>query len=194
MPTEIKEKLIQEELKESYLDYAMYEDNLFSNKPFRKSATTVGAVIGKFHPHGDIAVYDALVRMAQDFNLRYPLIDGHGNFGSIEGFAAAAHRYTEARLSKIAEELLLDLDKNTVDFIPNFDGSLKEPVVLPSKIPNLLINGSSGIAVGMATNMPPHNLVEVCDATLKLMDNNEMDINELIQVLKGPDFPTGGII
>src|SRR3989344_409324 len=220
MPEIIKNKLIQEELKESYLDYAMsvivgralpdardglkpvhrrilfamYEDGLMSNKPFRKSATTVGAVIGKFHPHGDIAVYDALVRMAQPFNLRYPLIEGHGNFGSVEGFSPAAMRYTEARLSKIAEELLLDMDKETVNYLPNFDGSLKEPVVLPSKIPNLLVNGSSGIAVGMATNMPPHNLQEVCDAILKFIDNNEVTIEELMNIIKGPDFPTGGII
>src|SRR3989338_4000583 len=220
MPEIIKNKLIQEELKESYLDYAMsvivgralpdardglkpvhrrilfamYEDGLMSNKPFRKSATTVGAVIGKFHPHGDIAVYDALVRMAQPFNLRYPLIEGHGNFGSVEGFSPAAMRYTEARLSKIAEELLLDMDKETVNYLPNFDGSLKEPVVLPSKIPNLLVNGSSGIAVGMATNMPPHNLQEVCDAILKFIDNNEVTIEELMNIIKGPDFPTGGVV
>jgi len=218
--TEIKEKLIQEELKESYLDYAMsviigralpdvrdglkpvhrrilyamYEDGLTSNKPFKKSATTVGAVIGRYHPHGDIAVYDALVRMAQDFNLRYTLINGHGNFGSIEGFSPAAMRYTEARLSKISEELLADIDKDTVDFIPNFDGTLKEPIILPSTVPNLLINGSSGIAVGMATSMPPHNMGEVCEAILKFIENNEITVEELINYIEGPDFPTGGQI
>lgn len=211
---------ISEELKSSYIDYAMsvivgralpdvrdglkpvqrrilyamYEMGLTSNKPYRKCARIVGDVLGKYHPHGDAAVYDALVRMAQDFTMRYPLIDGQGNFGSIDGDEAAAMRYTEARLAKIAEEMLADIDKETVDFVPNFDNTLKEPSILPAKIPNLLINGSSGIAVGMATNMPPHNLREVCDAIVAFIKNPEISVEELIRYIKGPDFPTGGEI
>lgn len=211
---------ISEELKDSYIDYAMsvivgralpdvrdglkpvqrrilyamYEMGLFSNRPYKKSARIVGEVLGKYHPHGDAAVYDALVRLAQDFSMRYPLIDGQGNFGSIDGDSPAAMRYTEARLAKTAEEMLADIDKNTVDFMPNFDATLKEPVVLPSKIPNLLINGSSGIAVGMATNIPPHNLSDVCDAIVSYINNPEISVEGLIKHIKGPDFPTGGII
>lgn len=174
--------------------YAMRELGLLPNKPFRKSATVVGEVIGKFHPHGDSAVYDALVRMAQDFSLRYPLIEGQGNFGSIYGDPPAAYRYTEAKLSKIAVELLENIDEDTIDFVPNFDGRLKEPTVLPSRIPNLLINGSSGIAVGLATNIPPHNLKEVVDALVALIENPELTVEELIEYIPGPDFPTGAII
>ncbi|MBE8538554.1 DNA gyrase subunit A [Geoglobus acetivorans] len=211
---------ISEELKVSYLDYAMsvivgraipdvrdglkpvqrrilyamYEMGLYSNRPYRKSARIVGDVLGKYHPHGDSAVYDALVRMAQDFNMRYPLIDGQGNFGSIDGDEPAAMRYTEARLTKLAEEMLADIDKETVDFIPNFDATLKEPVVLPARLPNLLINGSSGIAVGMATNMPPHNLREICGAIIAYIENEDITVEELMEYVKGPDFPTGGII
>ena len=221
---EKKEKIInkeiEKEMKESYIDYAMsvivgralpdvrdglkpvhrrilyamYKMGMFHNKPFKKSARIVGEVLGKYHPHGDIAVYDTLVRMVQDFSLRYPLIDGQGNFGSIDGDSQAAMRYTEARLSKIAEEMLVDIDKNTVDFQPNFDSTLKEPVVLPSKIPNLLINGSSGIAVGMTTNIPPHNIVETIDAINAYLNNNNITINEIMKYIKGPDFPTGAII
>ncbi len=213
-------KDINEELKSSYIDYAMsvivgralpdvkdglkpvqrrilyamYEMGLFSNRPYRKCARIVGDVLGKYHPHGDSAVYDALVRMAQDFNLRYTLVDGQGNFGSIDGDGAAAMRYTEARLTKMAEEMLADIEKDTVDFIPNFDATLKEPSVLPAKIPNLLINGSSGIAVGMATNMPPHNLSEVCDAIVAYINDEDIEIDELMKFIKGPDFPTGGTI
>ncbi len=220
MPEKIQSKLIEEEMKESYIDYAMSVitaralpdvrdglkpvhrrvlfamDNLGlqSNKPTRKSARIVGEVLGKYHPHGDIAVYDALVRMAQDFSLRYPLVDGQGNFGNIDGDSAAAQRYTEVRLSKIAEEMLADIEKNTVDFIPNYDNSTKEPVVLPAKLPNLLINGSSGIAVGMATNIPPHNISEVIDAIIALIDNPEITLPELMNYIKGPDFPTGAYI
>ncbi len=211
---------ISEELKSSYIDYAMsvivgralpdvrdglkpvqrrilyamYEMGLLSNRPYRKSARIVGEVLGKYHPHGDAAVYDALVRLAQDFSMRYPLVDGQGNFGSIDGDSPAAMRYTEARLAKIAEEMLADIDRNTVDFMPNFDATLKEPVVLPARIPNLLINGSSGIAVGMATNIPPHNLSEVCDAIVAYIKNPEVSVDELMKYIKGPDFPTGGII
>ncbi len=174
--------------------YAMYEMGLFSNRPYRKCARIVGDVLGKYHPHGDSAVYDALVRMAQDFNLRYTLVDGQGNFGSIDGDEAAAMRYTEARLTKIAEEMLSDIEKETVDFVPNFDATLKEPLTLPAKIPNLLINGSSGIAVGMATNIPPHNLSEVCDAVVAYINDEDISIEELMKHVKGPDFPTGGII
>ena len=174
--------------------YTMYEDGLTSDKPYRKSATTVGDVLGRYHPHGDASVYDAMVRMAQTFSLRYPLIDGHGNFGSIDGDGAAAYRYTEARMSKIAELMLTDIEKNTVDFIPNFDDRLQEPAVLPSKIPTLLINGSSGIAVGMATNIPPHNLTEVINGIIKLIDDPNTTDEQLIQIIKGPDFPTGGVI
>ena len=218
--TPIHETILEDEMRSSYIDYAMSviigralpdvrdglkpvqrrilfsmrELGLTPQKPFRKSATVVGDVIGKYHPHGDQAVYDALVRMAQDFALRYPLIEGQGNFGSIDGDPPAAYRYTEARLSKIAMEMLESLDEDTVDFVPNFDGRLKEPVVLPSKIPNLLLNGSSGIAVGMATNVPPHNLGEVIDALNALIDNPDITIDEIMNYIKGPDFPTGAII
>ncbi len=211
---------LEEELKESYLDYAMsvivgralpdvrdglkpvqrrilyamYETGSDWNKPYKKSARIVGEVIGKYHPHGDIPVYEALVRMAQDFTMRYPLVDGQGNFGSVDGDAPAAMRYTEVRLAKIAHELLADIGKETVEFVPNYDNTLKEPVVLPSKIPNLLINGSSGIAVGMATNIPPHNLSEVVDGLLALLKNPELNAEELMEYVKGPDFPTGAFI
>ena len=174
--------------------YTMYEDGLTSDKPYRKSATTVGDVLGRYHPHGDSSVYDAMVRMAQPFSLRYPLVDGHGNFGSIDGDGAAAYRYTEARMSKIAELMLTDIEKNTVDFMPNFDDRLQEPTVLPAKIPTLLINGSSGIAVGMATNIPPHNLTEVINGIIKIIDDDNVTDDQLMQIIKGPDFPTGGII
>ena len=174
--------------------YTMYEDGLTPDKPFRKSATTVGAVLGKYHPHGDSSVYDAMVRMAQDFSYRYVLIDGHGNFGSIDGDSAAAYRYTEARLSKISLELLRDINKDTVDFRPNFDNVREEPVVLPCKFPNILVNGTMGIAVGMATNIPPHNLEEVIDGCVAYIDNPEIDTLGLMQYIKGPDFPTGAKI
>ncbi len=174
--------------------YAMYEAGLLPTRPFKKSATVVGDVLGKYHPHGDMAVYDALVRMAQDFSLRYPLIEGQGNFGSIDGDPPAAYRYTEARLSKISMEMLRDIDKDTVDFVPNFDGRLKEPLVLPSLLPNLIVNGSTGIAVGMSTNIPPHNLTETVDALLYLIDNPDCKDEEIFEIIKGPDFPTGGII
>ncbi len=174
--------------------YAMYEDNLTSDKPFRKSATCVGDVLGRYHPHGDASVYDALVRLAQPFSLRYPLVDGHGNFGSIDGDPAAAYRYTEARMSKISNEMLKDIEKDTIDWDPNFDETRKEPRVLPARYPNLLVNGSSGIAVGMATDIPPHNLREVVDGAVALLDNPEMDVDELCEYIKGPDFPTGAII
>ncbi|MHB8066710.1 MAG: DNA gyrase subunit A [Desulfobaccales bacterium] len=211
---------IEDEIRKSYLEYALsviigralpdvrdglkpvHRRILFSmseagfdwNRPYRKSARIVGDVIGKYHPHGDTAVYDAIVRMAQDFSLRYPLVDGQGNFGSVDGDSPAAMRYTEARLARVAHELLQDLDKDTVDFVGNYDGSLKEPLVMPTRFPNLLVNGSSGIAVGMATNIPPHSLGEVCDALLALLENPEITIEELLQVLPGPDFPTGGFI
>ncbi|MEG1742915.1 MAG: DNA gyrase subunit A [Clostridia bacterium] len=174
--------------------YAMYEDKLTSNAPFRKSATTVGNVLGHYHPHGDAAVYETMVRMVQPFSLRYPLVEGHGNFGNIDGDGAAAYRYTEARMAKITNLLLQDIEKNTVDWTPNFDNKLLEPVTLPCRFPNLLVNGSIGIAVGMATNIPPHNLSEVIDATIHLIDNPDADIPELINYVKGPDFPTAGII
>ncbi|MFC1516994.1 DNA gyrase subunit A [Candidatus Margulisiibacteriota bacterium] len=174
--------------------FSMYEQGMFHSKPFKKSARVVGDVLGKYHPHGDSAIYDSLVRMAQDFAMRYPLIDGQGNFGSIDGDNAAAMRYTEARLEKISEEVLADLDKETVEFMPNFDDSLKEPTVLPSKIPGLLLNGSSGIAVGMATNIPPHNLGELADAIIALVDNPDLEIKKLLSIVKGPDFPTGATI
>ncbi|MGI5979643.1 MAG: DNA gyrase/topoisomerase IV subunit A, partial [Oscillospiraceae bacterium] len=174
--------------------YAMYEDNLTSDRPFKKSATCVGDVLGRYHPHGDQSVYDALVRLAQDFSMRYPLVDGHGNFGSIDGDPPAAYRYTEARMSKISDELLRDIEKDTVDWDPNFDETRKEPRVLPCRFPNLLVNGSSGIAVGMATNIPPHNLTEVIDACICVLDNPDADLNDLMQYVKGPDFPTKGII
>ena len=216
----IHEVPIEEELKKSYLDYAMsviigralpdirdglkpvhrrilyamHELGNVYNKPYKKSARIVGEVIGKYHPHGDAAVYDAIVRMAQDFSLRYPLIDGQGNFGSVDGDPPAAMRYTEVRMTKIASEFLTDIDKETVDFMPNYDSSLEEPVILPTKVPNLLINGSSGIAVGMATNIPPHNLTEVIDGLIALIDNPDLTIDELIKIIPGPDFPTYGII
>ena len=174
--------------------YTMYEDGLTSDKPYRKSATTVGDVLGRYHPHGDASVYDAMVRMAQTFSLRYPLVDGHGNFGSIDGDGAAAYRYTEARMSKIAELMLTDIEKNTVNFIPNFDDRLQEPAVLPARIPALLVNGSSGIAVGMATNIPPHNLTEVINGIIKIIDDDNVTDEQLMQIIKGPDFPTGGVI
>ena len=216
----IIERDIEDEMKTAYIDYAMsvivsralpdvrdglkpvhrrilytmYEDGLTSDKPYRKSATTVGDVLGRYHPHGDSSVYDAMVRMAQTFSLRYPLIDGHGNFGSIDGDGAAAYRYTEARMSKIAEIMLTDIEKNTVDFMPNFDDRLQEPTVLPAKIPALLVNGSSGIAVGMTTNIPPHNLTEVINGIIKIIDDDNVTDEQLMQIIKGPDFPTGGMI
>ncbi|MBQ4651269.1 MAG: DNA gyrase subunit A, partial [Oscillospiraceae bacterium] len=174
--------------------YTLYEDNLTSDKPFKKSATCVGDVLGRYHPHGDASVYDAMVRLAQNFSMRYMLVDGHGNFGSVDGDPPAAYRYTEARLSKISNEMLRDIDKDTVDWDPNFDESRKEPRVLPSRFPNLLVNGSSGIAVGMATNIPPHNLTEVIDACVCVLDNPEAELSDLMQHVKGPDFPTKGII
>ena len=174
--------------------YAMYEDNLTSDKPFKKSATCVGDVLGRYHPHGDASVYDALVRLAQDFSMRYPLVEGHGNFGSVDGDPPAAYRYTEARLSKLSNEILRDIEKETVDWDPNFDESRKEPRVLPCRFPNLLVNGSSGIAVGMATNIPPHNLREVIGACVCVLENPEAGLNDLMEHIKGPDFPTKGII
>ena len=174
--------------------YAMYEDNLTHDKPFKKSATCVGDVLGRYHPHGDQSVYDALVRLAQDFSMRYMLVEGHGNFGSVDGDPPAAYRYTEARLSRISEEILRDLEKETVDWDPNFDESRKEPRVLPCRFPNLLVNGSSGIAVGMATNIPPHNLKEVIGACVKVLDDPEATLPDLMEYVKGPDFPTSGII
>jgi DNA gyrase subunit A len=174
--------------------YSMNELGLVPGRPYKKSATVVGDVLGKYHPHGDSSVYDAIVRMVQDFSLRYPLVDGQGNFGSIDGDSAAAYRYTEARLTRIAMEMLADIDKNTVDFAPNFDDRLQEPTVLPSAVPNLLINGSSGIAVGMATNIPPHNVSEVVNATIAIIDDPDIDIAALRKIVKGPDFPTGGYI
>ncbi|MBR3614325.1 MAG: DNA gyrase subunit A [Clostridia bacterium] len=174
--------------------YSMHEDGITSDKPYRKCANTVGSVLGRYHPHGDSSVYDAMVRLAQDFSMRYMLIDGHGNFGSIDGDGAAAMRYTEARMAKIAEQMLVDIEKNTVNFMPNYDDRLQEPTVLPAKVPALLINGSSGIAVGMATNIPPHNLTEVINGAIKVIDNPEVSIEELMEVVKGPDFPTGAMI
>ena len=174
--------------------YAMHEDGLTIDKPFRKSATTVGNVLGRYHPHGDASVYDAMVRMAQSFSLRYPLIDGQGNFGSVDGYPPAAYRYTEARLAKLSDKMMEDIDKETVDFSPNFDDKLKEPDVVPSRFPNLLANGSQGIAVGMATNIPPHNLSELIDACCLIIDNPEAQLEDITRFIKGPDFPTGGII
>ena len=173
--------------------YGMHELGVLSNKSYKKSARIVGEVLGKFHPHGDSSVYDTMVRMAQEWSLRYMLVDGQGNFGSIDGDSPAAMRYTEARLRKIAESMLSDIDKNTVDHQLNFDDTIEEPTVLPSRIPNLLCNGTSGIAVGMATNMAPHNLNEVVDATVAYIDNKDIDISELMQHVKAPDFPTGGL-
>ncbi|MEK6690243.1 MAG: DNA gyrase subunit A, partial [Nitrospirota bacterium] len=174
--------------------YAMFREGLLSGKKYSKCAGVVGEVLKKYHPHGDMAVYDALVRLAQDFNMRYPLIDGQGNFGSVDGDPPAAYRYTEARLMKIAEEMLADIDKETVKYVPNFDGNTEEPTILPTKIPNLMINGSSGIAVGMATNIPPHNLGEVVNGLITMIDDPEVTIQELMKAIKGPDFPTAGII
>ncbi len=174
--------------------YAMYEDNLTADKPFKKSATCVGDVLGRYHPHGDASVYDAMVRLAQDFSMRYPLVDGHGNFGSVDGDPPAAYRYTEARMSKLSNEMLRDIEKDTVDWDPNFDESRKEPRVLPARFPNLLVNGSAGIAVGMATNIPPHNLREVIDACVCVLDNPEAELADLMEYVKGPDFPTKGVI
>ena len=174
--------------------YAMQEAGMASNKPYKKSARIVGEVLGKYHPHGDTAVYDAIVRLAQDFSTRYLMVDGHGNFGSVDGDSAAAMRYTEVRMTKIAETMLEDIEKETVDFVPNYDESLKEPSVLPAKVPALLINGSAGIAVGMATNIPPHNLGEVVDGLVMLIDNPDVEVPQLMTAIKGPDFPTGAII
>ena len=174
--------------------YSMHEDGITSDKPYRKCANTVGSVLGRYHPHGDSSVYDAMVRLAQDFSMRYMLIDGHGNFGSVDGDGAAAMRYTEARMSKISSYMLTDIEKNTVDFMPNYDDRLQEPTVLPARIPALLINGSSGIAVGMATNIPPHNLTEVINGIIKIIDEDEVTDEDLMEVIKGPDFPTEGII
>ncbi len=174
--------------------YAMHEDGITSDKPYRKCANTVGSVLGRYHPHGDAAVYDAMVRMAQDFSMRYMLIDGHGNFGSIDGDGAAAMRYTEARMAKISNYMLADIEKNTVNFMPNYDDRLQEPTILPAQIPALLVNGSSGIAVGMATNIPPHNLTEIVDGLIKIIDEDDVSDEELMQIVKGPDFPTGALI
>ena len=216
----IIEKDIEKEMREAYIDYAMsvivsralpdvrdglkpvhrrilyamHEDGITSDKPYRKCANTVGSVLGRYHPHGDSSVYDAMVRLAQDFSMRYMLIDGHGNFGSVDGDGAAAMRYTEARMSKISEYMLTDIEKNTVDFMPNYDDRLQEPTVLPARIPALLVNGSSGIAVGMATNIPPHNLTEVINGIIKIIDEDEVTDEDLMGVIKGPDFPTEGII
>lgn len=174
--------------------YSMHEDGITSDKPYRKCANTVGSVLGRYHPHGDAAVYDAMVRMAQTFSLRYPLVDGHGNFGSIDGDPPAAMRYTEARMAKIANYMMSDIEKNTVDFVPNYDDRLQEPSVLPARLPALLLNGSSGIAVGMATNIPPHNLKELVDGIIKIIDDDEVTNEDLIKIVKGPDFPTGATI
>ena len=174
--------------------YSMHEDGITSDKPYRKCANTVGSVLGRYHPHGDASVYDAMVRMAQDFSMRYMLVDGHGNFGSIDGDGAAAMRYTEARMAKIAEQMLVDIEKNTVNFMPNYDDRLQEPTVLPTKIPTLLINGSSGIAVGMATNIPPHNLTEVINGIIRIIEDENTTDEQLMSIIKGPDFPTGAMI
>ncbi|MBI5421533.1 DNA gyrase subunit A, partial [Candidatus Peregrinibacteria bacterium] len=174
--------------------YSMHELGLRSSAKYRKSATVVGDVLGKYHPHGDTAVYDSMVHMAQDFKMRYPLVNGQGNFGSMDGDNAAAMRYTEAKLQRISDEILADIEKDTVDFRPNYDGRLKEPSVLPSRIPTLLLNGTVGIAVGMATNVPPHNLREVMSAVLHLIDKPEASVEDLMQFIKGPDFPTAGLV
>ena len=174
--------------------YSMYDTGLTSDKPFKKSATCVGEVLGHYHPHGDASVYDAMVRLVQKFSMRYPLVEGHGNFGNVDGDPPAANRYTEARMAKVANEMLRDIDKDTVDWDPNFDESLKEPRVLPSRFPNLLVNGSNGIAVGMATNIPPHNLTEVINAVICVLDNEHATLADLMEHIKGPDFPTKGII
>jgi DNA gyrase subunit A len=172
----------------------MYDLKNFFNRPYKKSARVVGDVIGKYHPHGDAAVYDTIVRMAQDFSLRYPLIDGQGNFGSVDGDPPAAMRYTEVRMTRMAQDFISDIEKETVDFSPNYDDSLLEPSILPTNIPNLLVNGSSGIAVGMATNIPPHNLTEVCEAITRVIDNPDISVEGLMEVIKAPDFPTSGFI
>ena len=174
--------------------YTMYENTLWPEKAYRKCADTVGAVLGRYHPHGDASVYDALVRLAQDFSMRYVLVDGHGNFGSVDGDPPAAYRYTEARMCKLSVDMLGDIDKDTVDFGPNYDDRLKEPQVLPCHFPNLLVNGSTGIAVGMATNIPPHNMGEVIDGMCCLIDNPDATLDDVMEYIKGPDFPTGGII
>ena len=174
--------------------FAMHKNNLTASAKFMKSARVVGDVIGKYHPHGDAAVYNTMVGMAQDFTYRYPLVWGQGNFGSVDGDSPAAYRYTEAKMQKISADLLADIEKNTVDFLPNFDGSLKEPKVLPTRIPNLLLNGTLGIAVGMATNIPPHNLSEVVDATVQLLERPDSSVKDLLRFIKGPDFPLGGVI
>lgn len=174
--------------------YTLHENGLTPDKPYRKCADTVGSVLGRYHPHGDASVYDALVRLAQDFSMRYPLVDGHGNFGSIDGDKAAAYRYTEAKMAKMTLEMLTDINKETVDYVSNYDDRLKEPAVLPSRFPNLLVNGSVGIAVGMATNIPPHNLGEVIDALRLLIEDPDCTMEQLMEHIQGPDFPTGGII
>ena len=174
--------------------YAMHDMGLTSDKAFKKCAKIVGEVLGKYHPHGDSSVYDALVRLAQDFSINFPLVDGHGNFGSVDGDGAAAYRYTEARLSKLANEMLREIEKDTVDFYPNFDDTEMQPVVLPSRIPNILVNGSDGIAVGMATNIPPHNLAECLDGCIALMDNPDITVEELMEFIPAPDYPTGGVL
>ena len=174
--------------------YTMHENGLTPDKAYRKCADTVGSVLGRYHPHGDASVYDAMVRLAQDFAMRYTLVDGHGNFGSIDGDPPAAYRYTESRMSKISQRMLTDIDKNTVDFMPNYDDRLKEPTVLPSRYPNLLVNGSMGIAVGMATNIPPHNMREVVDGMCAVIDNPDIELPELMEHIPGPDFPTGAMI
>ena len=174
--------------------YTMYENGLYPEKAYRKCADTVGSVLGRYHPHGDASVYDAMVRLAQDFSMRYPLVDGHGNFGSVDGDPPAAYRYTESRMSKISMEMLTNLDKDTVDMMRNYDDRLNEPVVLPSRFPNLLVNGSTGIAVGMATNIPPHNMREVIDGICCLIDNPDATLEDIMEHIKGPDFPTAGII
>ena len=216
----VSERNISREMKESFLDYAMSvivsralpdvrdglkpvhrrilygmnDQGMTSDKPYKKSARIVGDVMGKYHPHGDSSIYEAMVRMAQDFSYRYPLVDGQGNFGSMDGDGAAAMRYTEARMAKITSELLRDINKDTIDFQDNYDGNEREPVVLPARFPNLLVNGTSGIAVGMATNIPPHNLNEVIDGVLALSHNPEITTNELMDIVQGPDFPTAGLI
>src|SRR6266487_4687898 len=190
----IEPRELDQEMRSSFLGYAMHEAGMQPNRPYKKSARIVGDVMGSYHPHGDTAIYDTLVRMAQPFSLRYPLVDGQGNFGSLDDDGAAAMRYTECRLARIATELLRDIDADTVDFVPNYDESRRAPSVLPSRFPNLLVNSSSGIAVGMATNIPPHNLGETIDALVAMIDEPTIDVDRLTRVIKGPDFPTGGII
>ena len=218
--TKLEQHEISKEMKKSYIDYSMsvivgralpdvrdglkpvhrrilygmHELGVTPDKPHKKSARIVGEVMGKYHPHGDSSIYDAMVRLAQDFSTRYMLVDGHGNFGSVDGDGAAAMRYTEARMSPFSLQMIRDIEKETVDFMPNFDGEENEPIVLPSRYPNLLVNGSNGIAVGMATSIPPHNLGEVIDATIKLIDDENATVDDLIKIVKGPDFPTGAQI